>query len=79
MSVFDNAVSNELCCREAYRDAEGVLAHLANCGPALGEFLEIAKLIRIEVHGPAAELEQLKEAFAPFGPDYYVCECGIGN
>ena len=47
--------------------------------PPLGEFLKIAKLLRIEVHGPAAELEQLKEAFAAFNPDYYVSECGIGN
>jgi quinol monooxygenase YgiN len=70
---------NELCCREAYKDADAVKAHLENCGPALGKFLEIVELSRIEVHGPAAELEQLKEGFAGMNPDYYVCECGIGN
>ena len=70
---------NELCCREAYKDAAAVKAHLDNCGAALGEFLGIAELLRIEVHGPAAELEQLKETFAAMNPDYYVCECGIGN
>jgi len=72
---------NEMCCREAYTDAEAVLAHLENCGPALGEMLEsdTAELLRIEVHGPADELEKLKEAFTPFNPDYYVSECGIGN
>ena len=63
---------NEMCCREAYKDAAAVQAHLENCGPALGEFLNIAELLRIEVHGPAAELDQLKEAFAAFNPDYYV-------
>ncbi len=70
---------NELCCREAYKNADAVKAHLDNCGPALGEFMKIAKLLRIEVHGPAADLEQLKEAFAAFNPEYYVSECGIGN
>jgi quinol monooxygenase YgiN len=70
---------NEMCCREAYKDADAVKAHLENCGPALGEFLKIAELLRIEVHGPAAALEQLKETFAAFNPDYYVSECGIGN
>ena len=70
---------NELCCREAYKDADAVTAHLENCGAALGEFLGIVELLRIEVHGPAAELEKLKEGFAPMNPDYYVSECGIGN
>jgi quinol monooxygenase YgiN len=70
---------NTLCCREAYTDAEAVQAHLANCGEALGKFLEIAKLVRIELHGPAAELEKLKKGFAPFNPDYFVSECGIGK
>ena len=70
---------DEMCCREAYKDADAVMAHLGNCGPALGEFLGIAQLLRIEVHGPAGELEKLKEAFADFNPDYYVSDCGIGN
>ena len=70
---------NELCCREAYKDADAVMAHFANCGEALGEFTKIVEMTRIEVHGPAAELEKLKEAFAAFNPDYYICECGIGN
>ncbi len=70
---------NELFCREAYKDAGAVMAHLENCGPALGEFLKIAEVVRIEVHGPAPELDQLKEAFADLDPDYYLSECGIGN
>ena len=31
---------------EAYRDAAAVKAHLANCGEALGEFLQIAEVLR---------------------------------
>jgi len=68
-----------VCCREAYRDAAAVVAHLENCGAALGEFMGIAELLRIEVHGPAGELDKLKPAFAAFNPEYYVSECGIGN
>jgi quinol monooxygenase YgiN len=69
----------ELCCREAYQDADAVQAHLENCGALLGEFLKIAEVTRIEVHGPADELEKLKPAFADLNPDYYICECGIGR
>ena len=70
---------NELFCREAYQNADAVKAHFENCGPTLGEFMKVAELSRIEVHGPAAELEQLKEAFAALDPEYFVSECGIGN
>lgn len=66
-------------CREAYRDAEAVKAHLKNVGDALGPFFEITELIRIEIHGPAAELEKLKKDFADLKPDYFVSECGIGR
>jgi quinol monooxygenase YgiN len=68
-----------LCCREAYRDAEGVLAHLENCGALLGEFLKIADLTRIELHGPAEELEKLKSTFTDMNPEYFCYECGIGR
>jgi hypothetical protein len=68
-----------MCCREAYQDAEAVQAHLENCGAVLGEFLKIADLTRIELHGPAGELEKLKPTFASFNPEYFICECGIGR
>lgn len=68
-----------LCCREAYQDADGVKAHLENCGALLGEILKVVDLIRIEVHGPAAELEKLKSTFEEMHPDYFICECGIGR
>lgn len=70
---------NDMFCREAYKDADAVKAHLENCGPAFGEFLKVAELLRIEVHGPAAALDQLKETLAGLNPEYYVSECGIGN
>jgi len=68
-----------LFCREAYQDADGVLAHFENCGALIGEFLKIADLMRIEAHGPDEELEKLKEAMADLKPEYFVCECGIGR
>ncbi len=70
---------DNMCCREAYVDADAVLAHLANCGEALGEFLKVADLVRIELHGPAEELEKLKPTFADFNPDYFALDCGIGR
>jgi hypothetical protein len=47
-------------CREGYADAEGALAHLDNIGPLLSEALTIANLVRLELHGPEAELATLR-------------------
>lgn len=45
----------------------------------LGEFGKITEVMRVEVHGPAAELEKLKAGLAGLNPEYFVCECGIGR
>jgi quinol monooxygenase YgiN len=65
---------DEVFCREAYTDAEGLLAHLDNIGPLLTQALKIADLIRLEVHGPAPELEKLKRPLAHLKPDWFVLE-----
>lgn len=63
---------DEVFCREAYTDAEGLLAHLNNVGAMLAEALKIADIIRIEVHGPAAELEKLRGPLAHLTPEWFV-------
>ena len=63
---------DEVFCREGYTDAEGLLAHLDNIGALLAEALKIADLIRIEVHGPAAELDKLKTPLAHLKPAWFV-------
>src|SRR6266404_8039834 len=65
---------NEVFCREAYESAEGVLAHLDNVGALLAEMLKSADLTRIEVHGPAAELEKLKKPLAHLNPSWFTLE-----
>lgn len=64
-------------CREAYEDAEALLAHLGSIGPFLNEVLEFAKMTRLEIHGPADELAKLAEPLASFGPTYFVIEHGF--
>ena len=63
---------DEVFCREGYTDAEGLLAHLDNIGAMLAEALKISDLIRIEVHGPAAEIEKLKAPMAHLNPAWFV-------
>lgn len=65
---------DELFCREAYENAEGLLAHLDNVGALLAEFMKIADVTRIEVHGPAAELGKLKKPLAHLNPVFFVIE-----
>ena len=63
-----------LYCREAYLDGAAVKKHLENVGSCIGELLAegVAKLDKIAIHGPAAELEKVKPSFEKLGT-CFVC------
>ncbi len=65
---------DEIFCREGYTDAEGVLAHLDNVGAMLAEAFKLADLTRVELHGPAKELDKLKGPLAHLNPAWFVSE-----
>jgi quinol monooxygenase YgiN len=62
---------DEIFCREGYKSADGVLAHLENVGGLLAEMLTMADLTRVELHGPAEELNKLKEPLAHLNPAWF--------
>ena len=64
-------------CREGYKNAEGLLAHLKNVGELLQEALKISDLIRLEVHGPEPELAKLREPLADLKPQFFTLEYGF--
>jgi quinol monooxygenase YgiN len=65
---------DELFCREAYENAEALLAHLQNVGAPLEKAMKLADLMRIEIHGPAAELEKLKAPLAHLHPHWFTLQ-----
>lgn len=68
---------NSAHCREGYDNADAVLAHLQNVGALLGEALKLARIVRLEVHGPAAEIDKLRAPMASLNPTFYTLEQGI--
>jgi quinol monooxygenase YgiN len=70
---------DEVFCREAYKDAAGALAHLSAVGNLLTEMLQNADLIRVEVHGPASELETMKAPLAHLPIAWFVWECALNR
>ncbi len=64
-------------CREGYQDADGVLAHLQNVDALLKQALEIAEITRLEVHGPAAEVDKLRGPLAELNPQFFTLEYGF--
>lgn len=68
---------DEIFCREAYDDADGVLKHLTNVGGLLDQLLSMADLTRVEVHGPAAELARLQAPLAHLKPAWFIREAGV--
>lgn len=75
---YEFTVSGDVVfCREAYRDADGVLAHLGNVDAQLKEMLTLSDLQRLEFHGPAEELDKLRAPLAALNPAWFVWECGV--
>jgi quinol monooxygenase YgiN len=68
---------DEIFCREAYESAEGLLTHLENVDALLQEMLKVADLVRIEVHGPAEELEKMKQPLAHLNPAWFTLEASV--
>lgn len=75
---YDFTVNGDVVfCREAYSQAEGLLKHVENVGPVLAEFLKIAQVVRVEVHGAGSELDKLRGPLAHLKPEWFVFECGV--
>ncbi len=68
---------HQVFCRESYAGAEGALAHLANVQEILAEMLALSELVRLEIHGPAAELDPLRGPLAALNPAWFTYECGL--
>ena len=68
---------DEIFCREGYDSANGLLAHLDNVSALLTEMLKVADLTRVEVHGPAQELEKLKRPLARLNPAWFTLEARV--
>ena len=62
---------DEVFCREGYADAEGLLTHLSNVAKLLEQALTMAEISRLEVHGPAEQLDRLKEPLAHLKPVWF--------
>jgi quinol monooxygenase YgiN len=65
---------DEVFCREGYVNAEALLEHLDNVSAMLAQALTMAELIRLEVHGPATELQKLKEPLAHLNPAWFALQ-----
>jgi quinol monooxygenase YgiN len=68
---------DEIFCREAYTSGAAALAHLTTVGPLLEQMLSMADLTRLEIHGPAAELELMKPVLAGLNPAWFELACGV--
>jgi len=53
-------------CREGYDCAQGFLEHLQNVDVPLKVAMEVADVVRVEVHGPVAEVEKLRAPLSNF-------------
>jgi len=70
-------------CREGYDCAEGFLEHLQNVDGPLKAAMEVADVTRVEVHGPVAEVEKLRDPLRNFPAVFWSypddCFCAPGE
>ncbi len=66
-------------CREGYTNAAAALNHLTNVRELLEQALTMADLARLEVHGPAAEIETMKEPLAALNVQFFACDTGLSD
>lgn len=77
---YEFTISGDIVfCREAYVGADGVLAHLTNVGALLDKMVTLCDVARVEVHGPAEELEKLKGPMGKLNPTWFAYECGMSR
>jgi len=62
-------------CREGYDCAEGFLEHLKNVDDPLKAAMEVADVVRVEVHGPTKEVEKLREPLSSFPAVFWSYPC----
>ena len=75
---YDFTVNGDIVfCREACMGAEGFLEHFDNVGALLPSLMKMADVVRMEVHGPAAELEKLKGPLAALKPEWFTFMFGV--
>jgi len=69
---------NTIFCREGYKSADGVLAHLGDVKEVLDKAVGIVGEggLDLAVMGPAAELAKLKEPMGPLGTKFYETDGG---
>ena len=61
-------------CRESFLDADGVLEHMKNVMKLNIETINMAKIVRFEVHGPKDEIDKLREPLAFLKPTFFELE-----
>lgn len=64
--------SDDLALRIAFPSAVSLLDHLASTSDGFERLLSETDLIRMEVHGPEADLSQLRGPLGIFQPDWFV-------
>jgi len=73
-SVSAGPHQNMAFCRQAFLNAEGVIAHLLNIEVLFKEGLcKYGELVSLQIHGPKDELDKLREdpMIQELGPEFY--------
>ena len=64
-------------CREAYVDGDAALAHITNVDGPLSRALELSTMARLELHGPAEELDKMRGVLTGPEVSWFISQTGL--
>eukprot|EP00798_Chlamydomonas_sp_ICE-L_P011225 gene11225-18853_t len=67
-----SADKQQVICRESYMGAKGLMAHIKNVDTCLGMMSEKSDLMKVEIHGPQEELDQMEGLIKELNAEVWV-------
>ncbi|MFY2822456.1 antibiotic biosynthesis monooxygenase [Ruegeria sp. MALMAid1280] len=76
-SAYSFGADQSVVSREDYDSADAVIRHMELGTHIFDSTRALVEITGIELHGPAAELEKLRDLFSGMNPGFFVTEFGF--
>lgn len=76
-SAYSFSADGTVVSREDYDSADAVIRHMELGSHIFGSTQSLVSITGVELHGPAAELEKLRDLFSGISPGFFVTEFGF--
>ncbi|WP_299985909.1 antibiotic biosynthesis monooxygenase [uncultured Ruegeria sp.] len=76
-SAYSFSADGTVVSREDYDSADAVIRHMELGSHIFESTQSLVRITGVELHGPAAELEKLRDLFSGMSPGFFLTEFGF--